>query len=69
MYGYGTLTINSPTVATWNMMKNSMTMTPGESNIDSVLICNSYMGSAICPFTTIPPECPEKVFKYSTVRR
>ena len=55
IYGYGTFTINSATVATWNMFSNTQNIKTGKSNIDSLLICNSYnMKTAICPFTVIP---------------
>jgi hypothetical protein len=55
IYGYGTLTINSATVATWNMYKNDVTKSPGQISIDTLLICNTFnTGSAICPFKTIP---------------
>ena len=68
IYGYGTLTINSASVATWNMFKNSMTVSPGQTAIDTVLICNSYTtGSAICPYTTIPSAGPTSVFIFAQV--
>ena len=55
IHGYGTLTINSATVATWNLYKNDVTKSPGQISIDTLLICNTFnTGSAICPFTTIP---------------
>ena len=68
MYGYGTFTINSATVATWNMYKNSMTTSPGQTNIDSLLICNTFnTGSAICPYTSIPVSATVSVYSFSTV--
>ena len=54
IYGFGTLTINSATVATWNMYKNTLSTGPGVLSIDKVLICNSYLGSSICPYGAIP---------------
>lgn len=55
MYGYGTLTINSKDVATWNMYKNNQVQKPGTILLESVLICNTAtMGSSVCPFTSIP---------------
>ena len=54
IYGFGTLTINSPEVATWVMYKNSYSTGPGVVPIDRILICNSIYGSAVCPYGAIP---------------
>ena len=70
IYGYGTLTINSATVATWNMYKNDVTKSPGQIAIDTLLICNTFnTGSAICPFTTIPVSKGNSTIKVVQVRQ
>ena len=70
IYGYGALTINSATVATWNMYKNDVTKSPGQIAIDTLLICNTFnTGSAICPFKTIPVRKGNSTIKVVQVRQ
>ena len=67
MYGYGALTINSPTVATWNMYRNVQGKTLGQTTVESLLICNTFnTGSAVCPYTIIPVNT--KLFTYPLVQ-
>ena len=70
IYGYGTFTINSATVATWNMYKNDATKSPKQTTIDSLLICNTFnTGSAICPYTAIPTNAVVSFYSFIQVRQ
>ena len=69
MYGYGTFTINSATVATWTMWKNSQIGTTiAATSLDSLLICNTFnTGSAICPYTSIPVTTATTTYVFAQV--